>query len=159
MYHRKSVPMTVLVQVPEYLSPNTSTGISTTTVEHTGTSKVRVPKIQYSSTAGTCTEYEPWFIPFFHYYCAVYDECKYLDRFGLQIVFVCLYITSHYHQCVNLSEDIELIKCLSDIFCRGVSEIKHILSVIHYTMYGAVCFQFTHSPCDDWENIHFELVS
>ena len=40
-------------------------------------------------------------------------------RFGLQIVFVCLYITpSHYHHCANLSEDTELIKCLSDIFCR-----------------------------------------
>ena len=40
-------------------------------------------------------------------------------RFGLQIVFVCLYITpSHYHHCAYLSEDIELIKYLSDIFCR-----------------------------------------
>ena len=40
-------------------------------------------------------------------------------RFRLQIVFVCLYSTqSHYHQCANLSEDIEFIKCLSDIFCR-----------------------------------------
>ena len=40
-------------------------------------------------------------------------------RFGLQIVLVCLYSTpSHYHHCANLSEDIELIKCLSDIFCR-----------------------------------------
>ena len=40
-------------------------------------------------------------------------------RFGLQIVFIYLYITpSHYHDCANLSEDIELIKCLSDIFCR-----------------------------------------
>ena len=40
-------------------------------------------------------------------------------RLGLQIVFVCLYITpSHYHHCANLSEDIELMKCLSDIFCR-----------------------------------------
>ena len=37
----------------------------------------------------------------------------------LQIVFVCLYITaSHYHHCANFSEDNELIKCLSDIFCR-----------------------------------------
>ena len=35
--------------------------------------------------------------------------------FRLQIVLVCLYITpSHYHHCANLSEDIELIKCLSD---------------------------------------------
>ena len=40
-------------------------------------------------------------------------------RFGLQILFVCLYSTpSPYHHCANLSEGIELIKCLSDIFCR-----------------------------------------
>ena len=39
-------------------------------------------------------------------------------RFGLQIVSICLYITpSDYHHCANLSEDIELIKCLSDICC------------------------------------------
>ena len=39
-------------------------------------------------------------------------------RYGLQIVFVCLYIIpSHYH-CANLSVDIELMKCLPDIFCR-----------------------------------------
>ena len=42
-------------------------------------------------------------------------------RFGLLIVFVCLYITSsHYHNCANLSEDIELIKCLSDIYLSSV---------------------------------------
>ena len=65
-------------------------------------------------------------------------------RFVLKIVFVCLYITpSHYHHCANLSEDIELIKCLSGIFCR-VCKIRHILSVIHYTLRGAVSFQFTH---------------
>ena len=41
-------------------------------------------------------------------------------RFGLQIVSVCFYITpSHHHHCTNLSEDIELIKCLSDIFCQA----------------------------------------
>ena len=40
-------------------------------------------------------------------------------RFGVQIIFVCLYITpSHYHHYTDLSDDIELIKCLSDIFCR-----------------------------------------
>ena len=36
----------------------------------------------------------------------------------------------------------------------SVSKIKHILSVIHYTICGAVCFQFTHFSCDDWENIY-----
>ena len=39
-----------------------------------------------------------------------------------------------------------------------MSKIEHILSVIHYTIHyticRAVCFQFTHSPCDDWENIY-----
>ena len=65
-------------------------------------------------------------------------------RFVLKIVFECLYITpSHYHHCANLSEDIELIKCLSDIV-ECVSKIRHILSVIRYTICGAVCFQFTH---------------
>ena len=40
-------------------------------------------------------------------------------RFGLQNVLVCLYSTpSHYHNCANLSEDIEFIKCLADIICR-----------------------------------------
>ena len=32
--------------------------------------------------------------------------------------------------------------------------IKRILSVIHYTICGAVCFQFTHFPCNDWKNIY-----
>ena len=57
-------------------------------------------------------------------------------RFGLQIVFVCLYITpSHYHHCVNLSEDIELIKCLSDISLSSVwvrLSIFFQLSIIQY---------------------------
>ena len=35
-----------------------------------------------------------------------------------------------------------------------MSKIKHILSVIHYTICGAVCFQFTHFLCDDWDNIY-----
>ena len=66
-------------------------------------------------------------------------------RFGLKIVFVYSYITAcHYHHCANLSKDIELI----------MSKIRHILSVIHYTICGAVCFQFNHFPFDDWENIY-----
>ena len=70
-------------------------------------------------------------------------------RFGLQIVFVCLYITtSHYDHCAKLSEGIEFIKCLR-YFVECVSKIKHILSVIHYTLCGAVCCQFTHFICDD----------
>ena len=55
-------------------------------------------------------------------------------RFGLQILFVCLYTTSsHYHHCANLSEDIELMKCLSDIFCVWVRlNIFSQLSIIQH---------------------------
>ena len=27
-------------------------------------------------------------------------------------------------------------------------------AAVHHTIWGAVCFQFTHSLCDDWENIY-----
>ena len=76
-------------------------------------------------------------------------------RFGLQFVPVCLYSApAHYHDCGNLSEGIELINACQIYFVECVSKIKHILSVIHYTICGAVCFQFTHCSCDDWENIY-----
>ena len=65
----------------------------------------------------------------------------------------------HYRHCANLSEDIELMKCCQILFVECVSEIKYIISVIHYTIHGAVCFQFTHLPCDDWENTYFVLLS
>ena len=38
-------------------------------------------------------------------------------------------------------------------FVECVSKIEHILLVIHYSIYGAVCFQFTQFPRDGWENI------
>ena len=50
-------------------------------------------------------------------------------RFGLQIILVCLYsTTSHYHHCANLSEGIELIKCLSDILSlfSPLSNIQYV---------------------------------
>ena len=53
-------------------------------------------------------------------------------RFAFQSVFVCSNIaSSHYH---------------------------YIFSVLRYTIYGAVCFQFTHFLCDDWENRKYELL-
>ena len=44
-------------------------------------------------------------------------------------------------------------------FVECVSKIKHIFSVIHYTMYGAVCFQLIRFPLDGWASIHFVLLS
>ena len=80
-------------------------------------------------------------------------------RFSLQIVCACLYITpSHYQHCANLSEDIELIKCVSHIVCR-VCKIKHILSVVQYTICSTVYLQFTHSLWWLREHIYFILLS
>ena len=74
-------------------------------------------------------------------------------RFGSQIVFVCLYITpSHYHHCANFIWRYRTYKMpvrynLSSVWVR-----LSIFSVIHYTIWRAVCFQFTHFLRDDWEN-------
>ena len=35
-----------------------------------------------------------------------------------------------------------------------MSKIGHVLLAIQHTICRAVCFQFTHFPCDDWENIY-----
>ena len=90
-------------------------------------------------------------------YCAVYDDCKYSHTFWLADrtrLFVQYTISSS--SLCKLTEGIGLITCLSDIFCRVecVSKIKHIISVIHYTICGAVCFQFTHFFFDGLENIY-----
>ena len=80
-------------------------------------------------------------------------------RFVLNIAFVYFYIVPHYHHCSHLSEDIELIKCLSDIFVERVSKIKHSLSVIYYTMWGCV---FSVYPFPLWclrEYKYFALLS
>ena len=74
-------------------------------------------------------------------------------RFCLQIVFVYYSTPSHHNHCANLSEDIELLNCLSDIYCQ----VQYSLSVIHYKIYGAVCIQFTHFPCDDREYIYMYI--
>ena len=59
-------------------------------------------------------------------------------RFGVQIVFVCLYITpSHYYHFANLSKDIELAWQIHFVEC--VSKIKHIfLSYPLYNIWGCV---------------------
>ena len=81
-------------------------------------------------------------------------------RFGLQIVSLCFYITpSHHHHCETYLRTLNLWNARQIYFVECVSKIKHIFSVIHYAIYGALCFQFTHFHCDDWENIHFILLS
>ena len=49
---------------------------------------------------------------------------------------------------------LNLLNACQIYFVECESKIQHILSVIHYTICGAVCFQFTHFSCDDWKNIY-----
>ena len=78
-------------------------------------------------------------------------------RFGLQMILFFFICTLHRLIIIimqTLSEDIELINACPIQFVECVSNMKHILSVIHYTIYGAVCLQFTHFLRAVWENIH-----
>ena len=61
-------------------------------------------------------------------------------RCGLQIVLDYLYsISSNYHHCANWSEGIELIKCLSDIFCRMCKHNISIISLLSITQHVGLC--------------------
>ena len=80
--------------------------------------------------------------------------------FCLQIVFVCLNVTpSHYHHCANFiwrhwTYKMPVRYNLSSVWVI----LKHFLSVIHYTICGAVRFQFTNFLCDGWVNIYIYFV-
>ena len=116
-----------------------------------------VPEMFVTSYSVTYCIYVPgktWIC--FHYYCAVYDECIKSDTLCLAdrtrlfvqytISVSSLFIVQTYLKTLNLSNASQIYS----VDC--VSKIKHILFVIHYTIGGAVCFQFTHFPGDDWEN-------
>ena len=84
-------------------------------------------------------------------------------RFALQIVLVSLYSTSsHYRHCAKLSEGIELIKCLSDVFVECVilsifSQLSIRQSIIQYV---ELCVSV--NPLPLWwlkEYIYFVLSS
>ena len=60
-----------------------------------------------------------------------------------------------------LVDYIELLKALnywnaSQVYAAEcVSKIKTILSIIFYSIYGAVCLQLTQFYCGDRENVYF----
>ena len=62
------------------------------------------------------------------------------------VIFICLHITlPHYHRYADLSESIELLKCLSGTFClECVSKIKSILSIIFHAINGASNQKYDH---------------
>ena len=96
----------------------------------------------------------------FHCYCAVYDECKYSDTFWLADR-VRLFV----HYTISLSSLCKLIwghwtyKTPVRYMVSSVWVGLSIFSVIHYTINGAVCFQFTRFHCDGRENIPLVLIS
>ena len=96
---------------------------------------------------------------YFHYYCTVYDECTWLDTFWLaDRIRLFAYYTISLSSLCNLiwrhwTYKMPVRYILSSVWVRAYS-----LSCPLYK-YGAVCFQFTHFPCDDWENVHFVLLS
>ena len=82
------------------------------------------------------------------YHCAVLWYVQIIDYIVIwwSYSFVCTYhyliIVVHY---ADLSEDIELLKCLSYTFCpECVSKIKSILSTIFHATYATVRFQLQH---------------
>ena len=66
-------------------------------------------------------------------------------QYGLMVIYGYLHITlPHYRHYADLSEGIELLKCLSDIVCvECVSKMRSVLSSIFHTIYGAVCIVFS----------------
>ena len=71
----------------------------------------------------------------FHYYCAVYDECKYLDTFWLADRTRVYSTPSHYHHCANLFEGMVHIKCLSRYIFSSVWVRLSIFSPLYIIQY------------------------
>ena len=93
---------------------------------------------------------------YFHYFCAVYDECKYSDTFWLaDRIRVFVQYTISVASLRKLIWRHWTYKMLVRYIMPSVWVRLSIISpVIHYSMCGAVCFQFTHFSCDDLENIY-----
>ena len=83
-----------------------------------------------------------------------YDVRNNRVHYGLMDGYGYLHITlPHYHHYADLHEGIELLKCLSDIFClQCVSKIMSALSIIFHAIYGDVYIRLTHFSYDDCEN-------
>ena len=84
-----------------------------------------------------------WWVPIFGYVLA----CRSYS-FVCTVHHLIIIIVQTYLKALNLSNSCQIY------FVECLSKIKHILSVIHYTICGAVCFQFTHLCCDDWDDIY-----
>ena len=95
-----------------------------------------VPEMFVTSHSVTYCIYTPGKRGFcFHYYCTVYDKCKYSDTFWLaDRIRLFVHYTISSLLCKILSEDIELIKCLSYILSSAWVRwsISFWLSIMKY---------------------------
>ena len=98
----------------------------------------------------------------FHFDCAVYDECKYSDTFWFAHR-VCL--IAHYtillsslckHIWKHWTEKMPVRYILSSVWVR-----LGIFSQLSIMQYMGLCVFNSHISlnCDDWENMHFVLLS
>ena len=83
--------------------------------------------------------------PCFHYWCSVYSICKWSDTL---VMFVCLQITpSHYHHYADLSEGIELLKCLVRYMLPSVCLRLRQFFQSSFVQYMGLCiFNLPNSP-------------
>ena len=83
--------------------------------------------------------------PCFHYWCSVYGICKWSDTL---VMFVCLQITtSHHHHYADLSEGIELLKCLVSYMLPSVCLRLRQFSQLSFVRYMGLCvFSLPNSP-------------
>ena len=98
--------------------------------------------------------------PCFHYWYSVYGICKWSDTswpvsrvrlfadYTISLSSLCVLIWRHW-----------TTKMLVRYMLLCVSKIKTILSIILYSIYGAVCLQLTQFSSDDRENVYFNLLS
>ena len=71
-------------------------------------------------------------------------------HYGPMVIFICLLIKlPHYHHYKDLSESIELLKCLSGNSVTRVSNIYSILTIIFHAIFGAVLIELTHFSYND----------
>ena len=75
-------------------------------------------------------------------------QIKKIVHYGLMVVYGYLHIIlPHYHHYADLNEGMELLKCLSDIFC-----LECLSKIRLFHSHRALCIQLTHFSYDGCEN-------
>ena len=85
--------------------------------------------------------------------CSLMVCANNLVHYDPTVASVFKHIKLHYHHYADLSEGIELLKCLPGTFClECVSRIKSDVSAVFHAIYGAVRIQLPCFSYDDFEH-------